>query len=47
MIASLSGYAVGLGVELALMCDLVVVEETAILGMYNRRFGNFTSVHIS
>lgn len=39
MVAALSGYAVGAGLELAVMCDLRVMEEGAILGMFNRRFG--------
>ncbi|KAK4881328.1 hypothetical protein RN001_004647 [Aquatica leii] len=39
LIAAVSGYAVAGGMELALMCDLRVVEETAIMGVYCRRFG--------
>lgn len=39
MVAALSGYAVGIGFELALMCDLRVIEETAMVGFLNRRFG--------
>ncbi|CAH0553141.1 unnamed protein product [Brassicogethes aeneus] len=39
MVAAISGYAVAGGLELALMCDLRVMEDTAILGVYNRRFG--------
>jgi len=39
LIAAVSGYAVAGGLELALMCDLRVVEETAIMGVYCRRFG--------
>lgn len=39
MIAALSGYTVGAGLELALLCDLRIVEESAVIGMFNRRFG--------
>lgn len=39
VIAAVSGYAVGGGLELALWCDLRVVEETAIMGVFNRRWG--------
>lgn len=35
----MSGYAVGIGFELALMCDLRVIEDTAMVGFLNRRFG--------
>jgi enoyl-CoA hydratase len=38
-IAAISGYAVAGGLELALLCDLRVVEEDAILGVFCRRFG--------
>ncbi|XP_003381315.1 enoyl-coA hydratase/isomerase family protein [Trichinella spiralis] len=43
VIAAVNGYAVAGGLELALMCDLRIVEETAVLGMYNRRFGIYYS----
>src|SRR5881409_948948 len=39
VIAAISGHAVAGGFELALWCDLRVVEEDAILGVFNRRWG--------
>jgi len=39
VIAAISGHAVAGGLELALWCDLRVVEESAILGVYCRRWG--------
>jgi enoyl-CoA hydratase len=39
VIAAVSGHAVAGGLELALWCDLRVVEETAILGVFCRRWG--------
>jgi len=39
VIGAISGYAVAGGLELALMCDMRVVEESAILGVFCRRFG--------
>lgn len=39
VIAAVSGYAVAGGMEIALMCDLRVVEETATFGIFCRRFG--------
>ncbi|KAI4492374.1 hypothetical protein M0804_002165 [Polistes exclamans] len=39
LVASLNGYAAGFGLELALMCDVRVIEETAVIGFLNRRFG--------
>ena len=39
VIAAIAGYAVGGGLELALWCDLRVVEEEAVLGVFNRRWG--------
>ena len=39
VIAAISGYAVAGGLELALWCDLRVMEEDAIMGVFCRRFG--------
>jgi enoyl-CoA hydratase len=39
VIAAVSGYCVAGGLELALWCDLRVVDETAIFGVFCRRFG--------
>ncbi|OUM84695.1 MAG: enoyl-CoA hydratase [Bacillus thermozeamaize] len=39
VIAAVSGYAVAGGLELACWCDLRVVEETAVFGVFCRRFG--------
>lgn len=39
MIAAVEGFAVAGGFELALWCDLRVVEETAVMGVFCRRFG--------
>ena len=39
VIAAIAGYAVAGGLELALWCDLRVMEEDAVLGVFNRRWG--------
>ena len=39
VIAAVSGYAVAGGLELAIWCDLRVVEEDAVFGIFERRFG--------
>lgn len=39
VIAAISGFAVAGGLELALLCDMRVVEEDAIFGVFCRRFG--------
>jgi enoyl-CoA hydratase len=39
VVAAVEGYAVAGGLELALWCDLRVVAEDALFGVYCRRFG--------
>ncbi|MBD3227858.1 MAG: crotonase/enoyl-CoA hydratase family protein [Candidatus Lokiarchaeota archaeon] len=39
VIAAVSGYAVAGGLELALWCDLRIVEKSAIFGVFCRRWG--------
>ena len=39
VIAAVSGYAVAGGMAIALWCDMRVVEENAIFGMFDRRYG--------
>lgn len=46
LVAALSGFTVAEGFEIALMCDLRVIEDTAVMGMYNRRFGEQMTIEI-
>jgi enoyl-CoA hydratase len=39
VLAAVSGHAVAGGLELAIWCDLRVAEETAVFGVFNRRWG--------
>jgi len=39
VLGAISGYAVAGGFELALWCDLRIVEEDAVMGVFNRRWG--------
>lgn len=39
LIAAVSGHAVAGGLELALLCDLRVADESAVFGVFCRRFG--------
>uniref|UniRef100_A0A1B0CEY3 Enoyl-coa hydratase n=2 Tax=Lutzomyia longipalpis TaxID=7200 RepID=A0A1B0CEY3_LUTLO len=38
-VCAMSGYCLGNGLELALMCDMRVIEESCVIGFLNRRFG--------
>lgn len=46
VIAAISGYAVAGGLELACWCDLRVVDQSAILGVYCRMRGTKCSVNV-
>ncbi len=39
VIAAVAGYAVAGGLELALLCDLRIAEESAVFGVFCRRWG--------
>lgn len=39
IICSIDGWCTSLGFELALMCDIRIVDETAVFGFTNRKFG--------
>ncbi|EDV43881.2 uncharacterized protein Dana_GF18700 [Drosophila ananassae] len=39
IVCGISGFCVAGGLELALLCDLRVMEDTAVLGFFNRRLG--------
>ena len=39
VVAAVAGYAVAGGLELALWCDLRVADETAVFGVFSRRWG--------
>ncbi|KAH8280043.1 hypothetical protein KR018_001841 [Drosophila ironensis] len=39
LVCGINGYCVAGGLELALLCDLRVMEDTAVLGFFNRRLG--------
>lgn len=42
VIAAVEGYAVAGGMELALWCDMRVMDETAVMGIFCRRFGKLS-----
>ncbi len=39
VIAAIAGYCVAGGLELALWCDLRIIEQKGIMGVFNRRWG--------
>ncbi|EDW80872.1 uncharacterized protein Dwil_GK11326 [Drosophila willistoni] len=39
IVCGINGFCVASGLELALLCDLRVMEDTAVLGFFNRRLG--------
>jgi enoyl-CoA hydratase len=39
VIAAVSGYALGAGLELALMCDIIISSDTAVFGQPEIKFG--------
>ena len=45
MIAAVSGHAVAGGLELSLLCDLRILEEDAVMGVFCRRFGEHWSTY--
>lgn len=42
VIAAVEGFAVAGGLELAILCDLIVASENSVFGVFNRRFGTFS-----
>ena len=46
VIAAISGYAVAGGLELACWCDLRVVDESAIMGVYCRMRGGQLQIRL-
>ena len=46
VIGAIDGYAVAGGLELSLLCDMRVIEESAVMGVFCRRFGKLV-LHLS